>query len=70
MALEVGKWKKGSRSNGSGGNNCVEVSRDDDGCVVVRDSKLNGIDGQPVHCFSPAEWTAFVESAKLGEFDL
>jgi len=59
-------WKKGSRSNGSGGNNCVEVAFLDD-AVAVRDSK----DQQgPALMFTQAEWTAFVDSAKDGEFDL
>ena len=59
-------WKKGSRSNGSGGNNCVEVAFLDD-AVAVRDSK----DRQgPALMFTQAEWTAFVGSAKDGEFDL
>jgi hypothetical protein len=59
-------WKKGSRSNGSGGNNCVEVAFLDD-AVAVRDSK----DRQgPALMFTEAEWTAFVGSAKDGEFDL
>ena len=59
-------WKKGSRSNGSGGNNCVEVAFLDD-AVAVRDGK----DQQgPALMFTQAEWTAFVDSAKDGEFDL
>jgi hypothetical protein len=59
-------WKKGSRSNGSGGNNCVEVAFLDD-AVAVRDSK----DRQgPALMFTQAEWTAFVDSTKDGEFDL
>jgi len=59
-------WKKGSRSNGSGGNNCVEVAFLDD-AGAVRDSK----DRQgPALMFTQAEWTAFVGSAKDGEFDL
>jgi len=59
-------WKKGSRSNGSDGNNCVEVAFLDD-AVAVRDSK----DRQgPALMFTQAEWTAFVGSAKDGEFDL
>ena len=59
-------WKKGSRSNGSGGNNCVEVAFLDD-AVAVRDSK----DRQgPALMFTQAEWIAFVGSTKDGEFDL
>jgi len=64
--LKGAVWKKGSRSNGSGGNNCVEVAFLDD-AVAVRDSK----DRQgPALMFTQAEWTAFVGSAKDGEFDL
>ena len=63
-------WKKSSRSNGNGGNNCVEVAKDDDGCIVVRDSKQNGLDGQPVLCFRQNEWDAFIAGVKDNEFDL
>lgn len=59
-------WRKGSRSNGNGGNNCVEVAFLDTG-VAVRDSK-NRLG--PALMFTPAEWTAFVDSAKDGEFDI
>jgi hypothetical protein len=59
-------WKKGSRSNGNGGNNCVEVALLDTG-IAVRDSKNRT---GPALLFTPAEWTAFVDSAKGGEFDL
>jgi hypothetical protein len=59
-------WKKGSRSNGSGGNNCVEVAFIDT-VVLVRDSKNpNG----PALNFTHAEWVAFMASAKDGEFDI
>ncbi|GAA2678257.1 DUF397 domain-containing protein [Actinoplanes palleronii] len=59
-------WKKGSRSNGNGGNNCVEVAFLDDG-IAVRDSKNQT---GPALMFTSAEWTAFVDSAKDGEFDI
>ncbi len=59
-------WRKGSRSNGNGGNNCVEVAFLDNG-VAVRDSKNRS---GPALMFTPAEWRAFVDSAKDGEFDL
>lgn len=58
-------WKKSSRSNGSGGNNCVEVAFLDDG-VAVRDSKDPG---GPALLFNRAEWAAFLGGAKDGEFD-
>ncbi|GAA4924986.1 DUF397 domain-containing protein [Actinoplanes utahensis] len=59
-------WKKGSRSNGSGGNNCVEVAFLDKE-IAVRDSKDRT---GPALMFTQAEWTAFVDSAKDGEFDI
>jgi len=59
-------WKKASRSNGNGGNNCVEVAFLDTG-VAVRDSKNRS---GPALVFTPAEWIAFVDSAKDGEFDI
>lgn len=62
--MEKGKWIKGSRSTASG-NNCVEVNSGDVR-VFVRNSKHR----RDAVSFTPAEWTAFIESAKLGEFDL
>ena len=59
-------WRKASRSNGNGGNNCVEVAFLDTG-VAVRDSKNRS---GPALMFTPAEWTAFVDSTKDGEFDI
>ena len=60
-------WKKGSRSNGTGGSNCVEVAFLDGGGIAVRDSKDRT---GPALMFTSAEWTAFVDSAKDGEFDI
>ena len=59
-------WRKGSRSNGSGGSNCVEVAFLDT-VVAVRDSKDQT---GPALMFTPAEWIAFVDSTKDGEFDI
>ncbi|MFC4042384.1 DUF397 domain-containing protein [Dactylosporangium siamense] len=59
-------WHKSSRSNGNGGNNCVEVAVADS-AVGVRDSK--NPDG-PVLRFSPAAWESFVSDAKHGAFDM
>ena len=59
-------WRKASHSNGNGGNNCVEVAFLDTG-VAVRDSKDRS---GPALMFTTAEWTAFVDSAKEGEFDI
>lgn len=64
--LDGAVWKKGSRSNGSGGSNCVEVAILAQG-IAVRDSKNRT---GPALMFTPAEWTAFVDSAKDGEFDI
>ena len=64
--LDGARWKKASRSNGNGGNNCVEVAFLD-ATVAVRDSKNRS---GPALMFTSAEWTAFVDSAKDGEFDL
>lgn len=62
----VAEWHKASRSNGNGGNNCVEVAILPNG-VAVRDSKNR--DG-PVLYFTRAEWTAFLSGARAGEFDI
>ncbi|MDG6107927.1 DUF397 domain-containing protein [Dactylosporangium aurantiacum] len=59
-------WHKSSRSNGNGGNNCVEVAVVAS-AVGVRDSK--NPDG-PVLRFDPAAWQSFVSDAKLGNFDV
>jgi len=64
--LDAAVWKKSSRSNGNGGNNCVEVAILDTD-VAVRDSKNRS---GPALIFNAAEWTAFVNSAKDGEFDI
>ncbi|MET8281855.1 DUF397 domain-containing protein [Micromonospora sp. NPDC005174] len=56
MELTGARWRKSSRSNGSGGN-CVEVADNLSGLVAVRDSK--DPDG-PVLVFEPEAWRAFV----------
>jgi hypothetical protein len=56
-------WRKSTRSGG--GSNCVEVAVAGGGKAVgVRDSKNR--DGG-ILVFSPAEWTAFIGSARAGE---
>lgn len=57
-------WRTSTRSGDNG--QCVEV-RHIHGAVQVRDSKDKT---GPVLCFTPAEWTAFVDGAQKGEFDL
>jgi hypothetical protein len=59
------QWLKSSRSNGNGGNNCVEVAIAG-AAVAVRDSK--NPDG-PVLRFTSAAWESFVGDAKSGDFD-
>ncbi|GIH68837.1 DUF397 domain-containing protein [Sphaerimonospora thailandensis] len=63
--LATARWFKSSRSNGQ--NNCVEVAFLGSGRVALRDTKDRG--AGPVHVFTPGEWDAFIEGAKLGEFD-
>lgn len=65
--LSTAVWKKGDRSNGNGGNNCVEVAVIGDLGVAVRDSKDRS---GPALGFTRAEWTAFLGSCRDGEFDL
>ena len=59
-------WKKSRRSNGNGGNNCVNVAFVNDH-VAVRDSK--DPDG-PALLFTHPEWTAFIRGAQDGEFNI
>ncbi|MGI5155856.1 DUF397 domain-containing protein [Microbispora sp. CA-102843] len=63
-SLPAANWFKSSRS----ANNCacVEVAMLDDGNVSVRDSK--DPDG-PALVFTPAEWDAFLDGVREGEFD-
>jgi Domain of unknown function (DUF397) len=58
-------WQKSSRS-GPYSDNCVEIAFVD-GAIAMRDSKHP--EG-PVLLFTQAEWDAFVEGAKDGEFDI
>ncbi len=59
------EWKKSSRSGGNGGQ-CVEVRRHEQ-AIQVRDSKDPS---GPVLQFTAAEWKAFTDGAKDGEFSL
>ena len=63
--LSTSPWRKSSRSNGNGGNNCVEVALLDT-AVAVRDSK--DPEG-PALVFTPDAWATFMAGAKGGEFD-
>jgi len=59
-------WRKSTRSGGDGGN-CVEVATNLKGVVAVRDTKDKR--GGTL-LFTPAEWAAFIDGVKSGEFDL
>lgn len=77
MDLSQAQWVKSRRSSGQGGQ-CVEASavpsRDiavsnkqpEEVAFVVRDSKNPD---RPPLVFTRAEWDAFVEGVKDGEFD-
>jgi hypothetical protein len=56
-------WRKSTRSGGD--TACVEVRRHDGG-IQVRDSKDPS---GPVLTFTLTEWRAFIDGAKVGEFD-
>ncbi|GAB3161066.1 hypothetical protein GCM10027290_67780 [Micromonospora sonneratiae] len=56
------KWRKATRSGGSGGN-CVEVAGNLDGVVGIRDSK--DVTG-PVLAVDPSAWTSFLTGVKTG----
>jgi hypothetical protein len=58
-------WRKASKSGSQG--QCVEVASLPDGGVKVRDSKDAG--NGPVLTFTRAEWSAFLDGARKGEFD-
>lgn len=56
-------WRKAQSSAGNGA--CVEAAPAN-GMVAIRDSKNpNG----PVLTYTAAEWNAFLDGAKKGEFD-
>jgi len=58
------RWRKSTYSQAA--NDCVEVADAPAGGRWVRDSKNPS---QPAHYFTAAEWTAFVQGVKDGEFD-
>lgn len=58
-----GTWQKAEKSNTNGA--CVEV-RTEGASVQVQDTKNRG----NVLTFTFAEWDAFLDGAKRGQFDL
>lgn len=54
------------RSSFCGNGGCVEAATLPDGQIAVRDSKDLDV---PQHVYTPAEWIAFVQGVKAGEFD-
>lgn len=58
-------WTKATASNGGGGN-CVELRRHA-GLIEVRDTKDNG--AGPILRFTDAEFAAFLDGSRNGEFD-
>ncbi|MFE1378667.1 DUF397 domain-containing protein [Streptomyces sp. NPDC058740] len=56
-------WQKSSFSGG-GGENCIEVDRND-GTIVMRESD----DPAVILSTSPAKFEAFLLGVKAGEFD-
>lgn len=65
VELSAADWVKSSRS-GPYSDNCVEVNGLAGPLVAVRDSKHP--DGT-VLAFTPAEWDAFLDGARDGEFN-
>lgn len=61
-------WRKSSFSNGSGGNNCVEVALSATGAqVFVRSSRDRR---GPMVGFTKDEWRAFLAGVRSDEFDI
>ncbi len=59
-------WHKSTRSGGNGGD-CVEVAGNLAGIVAIRDTKDPG---GAVLVFTRAEWSAFLDGVRAGDFDL
>jgi hypothetical protein len=54
-------WRTSSYSGPDGGN-CVEVCRDADGTILIRDTKQHGHGS--VHRYPAAAWRTFVRSVR------
>jgi hypothetical protein len=63
MGQSSATWRKSTFSSHNG---CVEVARTS-GYVAIRDSKDRS---GPILKFTHAEWTAFTQGVRKGEFDL
>ncbi|MCG5459616.1 DUF397 domain-containing protein [Micromonospora sp. PSH03] len=61
MILNGARWRKSTKSNGSGNGDCVEVADNIPGVVGVRDSK--DPEG-PALTFNPQGWATFVAGLK------
>jgi uncharacterized protein DUF397 len=64
MSNDPTQWIKASRSGANG--QCVQMRRSH-GMVEVRDTKDQG--RGPILRFTSAEWAAWLDGAKNGEFD-
>lgn len=64
--MELNVWRKASASGGGNGQ-CVEVMMTET-TVQVRDTKDQG--QGPIHTYTHAEWSAFLDGIRQGEFDL
>ncbi|WP_067710268.1 DUF397 domain-containing protein [Nocardia yamanashiensis] len=64
--LTSAHWFKSTRSHGSG--ECVETAHLPGGSVGVRDSKLG--EESPILVFRAASWDVFVDSLRVGAFDI
>ena len=65
MSTTTSHWVKATKSGGNGGD-CVEM-RTHAGHVEVRDTKDHG--AGPILRFTPAQFDAWLDGAKRGEFD-
>lgn len=55
-------WKKSSRSNDGGADNCVEARLDESGTVQVRDTKLGA--ESPIFSLSQSDWLSVLSTGK------
>lgn len=61
------RWEPASGGGGSGDCVTVNMAREDDDMIGVRDDKLpNG----PTFVYTRSEWLAFLVAVKAGKYDL